>query len=322
MLISKPPSLQVAEELLGIARSSGKPVVVNLIGYHGRPVLGENLFLGKTLDEAAEIAVKLATEIPDQRSIPDVDLKRFTRGQRYLRGLYSGGTLAYEALFILGQYLPEVYSNVPLDKAYRLSNSMISQTHTIVDLGEDEFTVGRLHPMMDNDLRIRRLRQEADDPETAVILLDIVLGYGAHPNPAGEMAPAIAKAQATAKEAGRNLEIVAVVVGTDEDPQDMAGQVQQLQDAGARVETSNETAVRYVGGVLQALNPFPAVFPVETTRQVELAALNQPMVAINVGLESFSESLLDQGAEVIQVDWRPPAGGNEKLMAILGRMNQ
>jgi FdrA protein len=196
---------------------------------------------------------------------------------------------------------------------------MISQAHTVVDLGEDEFTVGRLHPMLDNDLRIRRLQQEAEDPETAVILLDVVLGYGAHPDPAGELAPAIAGARDTAKSNGRHLEVVAVLVGTDEDPQEMGDQIRRLERAGARVETSNEAAARYVGQLLQphsAREPFAR----QQAKEIDLAVLHRPLSAINVGLESFTESLTAQGAPVIQVDWRPPAGGNEKLMAILERM--
>jgi FdrA protein len=239
----------------------------------------------------------------------------FAPGQRYLRGLFSGGTLAYEALLILQGYLSAVYSNAPLNKDYRLTNSLVSQGHTIVDLGEDEFTVGRLHPMLDNDLRIRRLQQEADDPEVAVILLDVVLGYGAHPNPASELAPAIAQACARAKQAGRHLEVVAIVVGTDEDPQDMDAQVQQLAEAGARVETSNEAAVHYVGHLLQS-----PISNIQYLKPVDLSVLHQPLSAINIGLESFTESLMAQGVSVIQVDWQPPAGGNERLMAILERM--
>jgi FdrA protein len=225
--------------------------------------------------------------------------------------------LAYEALLLLQDYAPEVYSNVPLRKELRLANSMVSQGHTIVDLGEDEFTVGRLHPMMDNDLRIRRLFQEAEDPEVAVILLDVVLGYGAHPDPAKELAPAIAEASAQARGAGRHLEVVAVLVGTDEDPQDLDAQTRQLQEAGAQVETSNTVAVRTAGQLLRALNPHASV---SGPRPADLSVLQHPLAAINVGLESFAESLGVQDAPVIQVDWRPPAGGNERLMAILERM--
>jgi len=338
VLVSKPPAPQVADELLRAARSAGKPVVVDFIGYSPPPVppnfgeardpvppnfggLGgqvDNLHFATTLDEAAELAVRLARDeerVTRNEGEETRDRGRFAPGQRYLRGLFSGGTLAYEALLILQDYLPAVYSNAPLDKDYRLANSLVSQEHTIVDLGEDEFTVGRLHPMMDNDLRIRRLQQEAGDPEVAVILLDVVLGYGAHPDPASELAPAIAQARAQAEEDGRHLEVVAVVVGTDEDPQDMDAQVQQLEDAGARVETSNETAVRYVGRLLQ----YP-ISNIQHPTPVDLSVLHQPLAAINVGLESFTESLMAQGAPAIQVDWQPPAGGNEKLMTILERM--
>ena len=319
VLISKPPSPQVADELLRAARSADKPVVVDFIGYSPPARQVDNLHFAATLDKAADLAVRLLASGQAQGTAPtELDLDRFAPGQRYLRGLFSGGTLAYEALLILQGYLPAVYSNAPLDKEYRLANSLVSQAHTIVDLGEDEFTVGRLHPMMDNDLRIRRLQQEAKDPEVAVILLDVVLGSGAHPDPAGELAPAIASARAGAEKAGRYLEVVAVVVGTDEDPQGFDAQVQQLEAAGARVETSNEAAARYVGQLLGATH-LPSASHLES---VDLAVLHQPLAAINVGLESFTESLAAQDAPVIQVDWQPPAGGNEKLMAILERMKR
>ncbi|MFN2219937.1 MAG: protein FdrA, partial [Anaerolineae bacterium] len=183
-----------------------------------------------------------------------------------------------------------------------------------------EFTVGRLHPMMDNDLRIRRLLQEARDPHVAVILLDVVLGYGAHPDPASELAPAIVEARAAAQEAGRFLEVVAIVVGTDEDPQDFRGQMQQLVKAGAHVETSNDAAVRYVGHLLQALAPKATLENRLVLTPVDLSVLAEPLAALNVGLESFAESLEAQDAPVLQVDWRPPAGGNERLMALLEKM--
>ncbi|UCC88021.1 MAG: acyl-CoA synthetase FdrA, partial [Anaerolineales bacterium] len=229
VLVSKPPAPRVAEDLLQAARSAGKPVVVDFIGYVPPARQLGNLYFVRTFDEAAALAVQLAAQPPGAGTTPGLNLKRFASGQRYLRGLFSGGTLAYEALLILQDYLPIVYSNAPLKKGHNvLENSIVSQEHTIVDLGEDEFTVGRLHPMMDNDLRIRRLYQEADDPEVAVILLDVVLGYGSHPDPASELAPAIAKARAQAKKGGRHLEVVAVVVGTDQDPQGIDRQIQQL----------------------------------------------------------------------------------------------
>jgi FdrA protein len=323
VLISKPPSPAVAGELLAAARAAGKPVVVDFIGYATALRRKDNLHFAGTFDEAAEMAVTLAAKAEPAagREEPANSGPGFAPGQRYLRGLFSGGTLAYEALLLLQDYLPAVYANAPLDKRHRLANSAVSQEHTVVDLGEDEFTVGRLHPMMDNDLRIRRLEQEAADPQVALLLLDVVLGYGAHPDPAAELAPAIARARAAAGQEGRHLEVVAVVVGTEEDPQDMAGQMQRLQTAGACVYTSNEAAVRHAGWQLRGLqeDEKPGASAPAGAR-VSLETLDAPLAAINVGLESFAESLRAQGAEAIHVDWKPPAGGNERLMAILARM--
>ncbi len=320
VLISKPPSPKVADDLVQTVRQSGKPVVLNFIGYSIPIHTVDNVHIAATFDETAEMAVQLSNSAHVREPAKDLNTGRFAPGQRYLRGLFSGGTLAYEALLILQNYLPAVYSNAPLDKKFRLANSLVSQAHTIIDLGEDEFTVGRLHPMIDNELRIRRLEVEANDPQVAVILLDVVLGYGAHPNPASELAPAIARAKANAKSAGRYLEVVAVVCGTDEDPQNVNSQVQQLKDAQAVVDTSNESSVRYVGQLLRALDLETNQVRKEPFKPVDLTVLKQPLSAINVGLESFKESLVSQQAQVIQVDWRPPASGNEKLMAILERM--
>ncbi len=320
VLVSKPPAPKVAEEMLQVARSAPKPVVVNFIGRPASTWQMDNLYFATGLDDAARLAVELTKDeggrMKDEGE-PE-RLTRFAAGQRYLRGLFSGGTLAYEAQYLLRDYLPRVWANAPLNKADRIPSALVSQEHTIIDLGEDEFTVGRLHPMMDNELRIRRLHQEAADPETAVIMLDVVIGYGSHPNPASELAPAIAKAKAMAAAAGRHLEVVAVVTGTDEDPQNFNSQIEQLRAAGAWVDASNEAVVRYAGRLLRALNPQSLISSPQSP--VDLSTLQRPLSAINVGLESFAENLIAQGVPALQVDWRPPAGGNEKLMMILERM--
>jgi len=316
VLISKPPAAAVADELLRLARATGKPVIVDFIGYKAPDSQQDNLYFAHTLDATAALAVEIAAFEAGNSPITNHQLPITPNAPRYLRGLFSGGTLAYEALLILQDYLPAVYSNAPLDKRFKLEKATVSQAHTIVDLGEDEFTVGRLHPMLDHELRIKRLLQEAEDPETALILLDVVLGDGAHPDPAGELAPAIAQALATANAAGRHLAIVAIVVGTDQDPQDFDRQVEQLQAAGAQVEFNNEIAVRSIGQQLQAIQRPNDFTP------TDLAVLQAPLTALNVGLESFTASLATQNAPVIQVDWRPPAGGNERLAGMLARMKK
>jgi FdrA protein len=322
VLISKPPSPQVAQQLLERAKASGKPVVVDFIGYAPPRMRDGNLHYAPSLDGTAELAVSLANVVDDHPSYTENHHHPFAEGQKYLRGLFSGGTLAYEALLILQDTIPGIYSNVPLDKEYKLENALHSREHSIIDLGEDEFTVGRLHPMLDHTLRIQRLMQEANDPETAVILLDVVLGYGTHPDPAGELAPAIQKAAETASQAGRHLEVIAVVVGTDEDPQDMVGQIKALEAVGASVVTSNEDAALAAGSLIQSLNGDTAQreTQAQSGKEVSLNVIQSPLAAINVGLESFTESLQAQEAAVIHVNWRLPAGGNEKLMGILERM--
>jgi len=320
VLVSKPPSPKIADTLVQSARAVGKPVVVNFIGYATASRRVDNVFFATTFDETAELAIHLVDSREDFAAQPD--LTGFAPGQRYLRGLFSGGTLQYEALLILQDYVPVVYSNAPLDKKYKLEDSLVSKAHTVIDLGEDEFTVGRLHPMMDNDLRIRRLEKEASDPEVAVLFLDVVLGYGAHADPASELAPAIAAAIKTAKGAGRRLEVVAIVSGTDGDPQGIEGQIKQLRDAGARTETSNDAAARSVGRLLQALERASQPVAAPTLKPVELQALKNPLAGINVGLESFADSLRDQGAQAVHVDWKPVAASNERLVGILDRMRQ
>lgn len=318
VLISKPPAKAVADNLLRLAQATGKPVVVNFIGYTPPAERVGAIRFARSLDQTAALAVQLANDWVEQvrAETSHEDEPAFAANQQYLRGLFSGGTLAYEAMLILQDYLPAVYSNAPLDKAYKLADSLVSQAHTIVDLGEDEFTVGRLHPMMDNALRIQRLQQEAADPEVAVILLDVVLGDGAHPDPASELAPAIRAAIEQAQSAGRRLEVVALVCGTDDDPQEMAAQIEQLQQAGAIIERNNELAARRVGERLLSIGAASTLSP------IDLARLTQPLAAINVGLETFTESLTAQAAPVIHVNWKPPAGGNSKLMGILERMKR
>jgi len=216
--------------------------------------------------------------------------------------------------------MPKVLANSPINKEFQLPDAFVSQENCIVDLGEDEFTQGRLHPMMDNELRIRRLYEEARDPEVAVIMLDVVIGYGSHPNPASEIAPAIAKCIAEAKKAGRHLEVVCVATGTDEDPQNLNSQISQLKAAGALVDTSNEVICRYVGRTMRALAERDIVEAAAIGIPVDLENLKKPLACINVGLESFYENMKAQNAPCIQVEWKPPAGGNERLMNILQNM--
>jgi FdrA protein len=260
-LISKPPAPAVVKTALEQVEAGDKPVVLCLMGGDPDAVSPvANAIFARTLQEAALLAAQVSGA--DMAGVAEIQEKeaadlsqqagrlraRLNPGQRYLRGLFSGGTLCYEAQVIWRDQLKQpVLSNAPLAKTNRLVDSTHSQGHTAVDLGEEEFTVGRPHPMIDNDLRIRRLLQEARDPEVAVILLDVVLGYGSHPDPAAELGPAVRQARQVAAEAGRELLVVASVTGTEQDPQGFNRQVETLQAAGVVVADSNAAAARLAG---------------------------------------------------------------------------
>ena len=257
-LISKPPSPAVAEAILDQVAQSDKPTVIGFMGATpsslrgGRRPAKQSEF-AKTLQETALLAAQAAgatIDVADVIAREEEALQARAKelraalkpDQKYLRGLFSGGTLCYEAQVIWRDMLTEpVLSNAPLRHENQLADSLHSVRHTCVDLGEEEFTVGRPHPMIDNDLRIRRLLQEARDPEVAVIMLDVVIGCGAHPDPASELGPAIRQAQ---QAANHELIVVASVTGTEQDPQRLSVQAAALRSAGAIVCDSNAAAAK------------------------------------------------------------------------------
>jgi succinyl-CoA synthetase alpha subunit len=247
ILISKPPAPEVARKVARAAGKVGKPVVVCFIGADSTYLAAPSLYPVDTLEAAAHVAVALAKARAPRRArssnIP-VPRLRFAPGQRYVRGLYSGGTFCYEASMLLGRALGKVWSNAPVRPEDRLTDVYRSREHTVVDLGDDVFTRARPHPMIDPSLRNERIVQEAADRQTAVILLDVVLGHGAHADPAGAMLPAIEAARQRAGRAQRRIEFVAFVCGTRADPQGLKRQEAQLRGAGVRLAPSNAAAVR------------------------------------------------------------------------------
>ena len=326
VLLAKPPAPAVAAKLLAAARAVGKPVVVNFLGKN--PPLGRlgNVRFAVSLAEAADLAAASVLQDPNGSALPLQPLAPAplpkgegrtaeTRPGGFLRGLFAGGTLAYEVQLGLQVVFDPIFSNAPIGASRPLDDPARGSGpgHAILDLGADEFTVGRLHPMIDPDLRLRRLRAEAADPEVGLILLDVVLGDGSHADPAGVLSPEIERAIAEAGRAGRRLEVAALVVGTDDDPQGMSEQIETLRRAGARIAKTVEDLVAIAWDRLGPEADASAV-------PVSLAAVAAPLAAVNVGVETFCDSLLAQGISALQVDWRPPAGGNERLAGILARM--
>jgi FdrA protein len=257
----------VAPKILDAARASGKPVVANFLGGK-RSGVEDGVEFATTIEGAAAAVLRqvhaLRSSAPavdegrrtnDGDAIPrsleqvEGERQRLRPGQRYLRGLFSGGSLCDEAMGILSQALGGVYSNIPLAPEWALEDAWRSKAHCCVDLGEEEFTRGRPHPMIDPRLRQERLLKEAEDPEVAVILLDVVIGYGAHDDPAGALGETIRAARAGATAAGRYLSVVAHVCGTAQDPQGLERQEQTLREAGALVLPTNAQAARVAAAI-------------------------------------------------------------------------
>jgi FdrA protein len=229
VVVSKPPARGIAQALL--ADLGRKPTVAALVGLDDSPPAPEGVQVVGTLEEAAAAAVGLFGA-PAPRLIEGLaeQVERVAAGlapaRVAVRGLFSGGTLCYEAMVLLSRQLGPIYSNVPLRPEW--ATPAPDGAHVCLDLGEEEFTRGRPHPMIDPEARVEHIRREADDPSTAVILLDVVLGHGSHPDPASVLAPACA--DVTGRPGGPV--VVAYVLGTDADPQGLAGQRRQLKEAG------------------------------------------------------------------------------------------
>jgi FdrA protein len=244
LLISKPPAATVAADLRTRAASARKPVIWCFLGESGP----------ETLDDAARAIASTVggTPPPPAPALDDDTIAtlaaRLSPTQRNLRGLYAGGTLAYEAQLILRKRGVTVASNAPLPGAPALDGD----GHIVLDMGAEEFTSGRPHPMIDARTRRARLLSEAADPSVAVILLDFVLGFGAAADPVDDLAGAIESARAQASDEGRELVVVAYVCGTPADPQDVRAQQQRLRDIGAFVLETNAAAVESAARLLAA----------------------------------------------------------------------
>jgi succinyl-CoA synthetase alpha subunit len=244
VLVGKPPGKSVVAPVASALAALGKPTVVSLMGSTAFPAT-RGVHVAATLEDAALAAgalargqapgsIELALSAAEVEQLVAECGRTLAPGQRFVRGVYAGGTLAWEALGLLAARLPNVAPGVDGDGA----------AHRVVDLGDDHFTVGRPHPMIDGTVRREWIEREARDPSTAVLLLDVVLGYGAHPDPAGELLPALHSARRDAAAARRGLVVVTSVIGTERDPQVRSSQVAALRQAGVLVMDSNAQAAR------------------------------------------------------------------------------
>ncbi len=265
LVVSKPPAPEVADKVIAALEASGKPAVAHFLGLPARPDRGRVAFAAD-LEEAALLAARLAlgdsspeaarASIAEDsgndrynrprpeaiRALAAAEAGKLGTGQKYLRGLYTGGTLADEAMFMAHKELGGVHSNNQTDPAWVLADPFKSRFHSVVDLGDDVFTTGKPHPMIDPGARAERIAAEGADPEVAVLLLDFVLGYGSHPDPVGACLAELKEARAAAAARGGYLPVVASVTGTEADPQGRAAQVAALETTGVIVMPSNYRA--------------------------------------------------------------------------------
>ncbi len=242
LLLSKPPADTVAAKVLAAAGRASKPVVVCFIGAPAPAEVGSNITFAANTRDAALAAVRLASgdQVAQQPSTHrhELDAVRtgWLPGQSDIRGLFCGGTVCDEVYQAIAAVEPETtWSNVAKDPARRPSSDGRQGGNVLLDLGDDDYTQGRPHPMIDPTLRNSEIVKHASDPATAVIVIDVELGYGSHPDPAGAVLPAVTEARKIAADAGRPLEIVGYVLGTDRDPQGKDGQEALLTSAGVRL---------------------------------------------------------------------------------------
>jgi len=251
VIVSKPPAPEVTAKVLAALQAARKPAVVLLLGSALQPPAKPNheIRVVQTLVDCAAAAVELVGIEPSaahQYAIPRKP--EFAASQKYLRALYSGGTFASEAQIIWAKSGLQVWSNVPVNPTMALAHPRkASVAHTALDLGDDAFTVGRPHPMIDQTARIERLLQEAADPSVRVIVLDLVIGWGAHADPAGELAAAIAQAKRSAAKAKRELAVIGFVCGTELDPQVLAKQEATLRAVGMVLAGNSANAAWLAG---------------------------------------------------------------------------
>lgn len=249
VLVSKPPAPSVEEKVLAQIKQCQKPVVVWFVGGDEKKVIEAGGHFAQMSKEAALKAVVLAGADESKLNKKALNLPlieevrtKLKPEQKYIRGLFSGGTLCDEAMHVAMEKFDNVYSNIQRDPNYRLKNVKVSQGHTFIDFGDDQFTQGKPHPMIDPSTRLERFIQEAKDPEVGVIVMDFVLGYGAHEDPVGAMLPAIIEAKQNAEQEGRHLEIIGYILGTELDPQDIDDQINKLLAAGATHASSSQNA--------------------------------------------------------------------------------
>jgi succinyl-CoA synthetase alpha subunit len=249
LLVSKPPHPGVLQKIGKEVKQIKKPTAAVFLGADPQQIKAYGITPAFDLEEGAKIILELAGIKSgwfgrmDIEGVAKQEARKLNKDQKCLRALFTGGTFCSETQVILKD-IPDVFSNAPAANSLPLKDIRKSEKHTVIDLGEDAFTVGKPHPMIDFSTRDKRIIEEANDKETAVILLDLVLGYGANMNPLPEIIPVIKETGQLAADNGREIPIICSVTGTDEDPQNRSRVIEALKNAGVIVCGSNAEAAK------------------------------------------------------------------------------
>lgn len=297
--VSKPPAEAVRQKVITAMQSIAKPVVALFLGAKVDKRHEGNVWLASTLAEAAQLAVMLACVAEVAETQPAVIGKTIS-------GLYAGGTLAAEAAMLLASQL-----NVEPDAHHHNGIMLETQGHRIVDLGDDVYTLGRPHPMIDPTTRSIEIEKLIQQQDVGVLLLDVVLGFGACADPAGAVVDAVRKVR-EARGARNPLVVIATLTGTENDPQCRTTQADTLLNADIVVMNNLQEAILLATHLI-IYQAQPAATP--------RPALLDGAKVINAGLRSFASDLQSTGTPVVHYQWAPVAGGNAKLASLLKQLN-
>lgn len=258
VLVSKPPHPSVAKKIYANLPKN-KPVVIFFLGGDAAEIEAAGAYAPKTLEEAAIMAVELVRGgKPEKKDIVEEDKKAFAAlaaaeraklaaGQKYMRGLFCGGTHSEEAVTLLQEFVPNMHSNIAFGKVDLLEDRYQSVENSLVDMGDEVFTKGKPHPVMDPSILVDRMIQEAHDPETGVILFDLLYGHAIHADPVGAIEDALMEIKRVELEEGRHICVIASLCGTDIEPQDVSDQARRLNEYGVILEPSNAKAALLAG---------------------------------------------------------------------------
>lgn len=251
-IIAKPPGHRTLLQLIERVKNCTKPIVACFLGEPLLQLRHDNeIILAHTIDDTVQLAIQVIDnlETPRIRQLTEEECelaretrKKWSTEQRYLRGLFAGGTFCYQSQQILVEKGIEVYSNAPISVKNKLAHPNQSHKHTLIDMGDDFYTLGRPHPMIDGTLRKQRIIAESQDPSVAILLLDFILGYNASSDPVGDLLDAMVEAKQRRISKSGDLTIVASICGTEEDPQELGLQTKMLKEAGVIVFNSNAKA--------------------------------------------------------------------------------